>query len=101
MEPSRASWMRLGGVLEASWGLLEVWNGAPWWHACGTPVARWRARRGLLLGSIMIFRNYKDHYKEHKEGYEEGNKDHDFMRVWDSVRHAEAQGLARRIYLIS
>ena len=64
---------------------------------CGTGVARWRARRGLLLGSIMIFRHYKDHYKEHKEGYEEGNKDQDFMRVWDSVRHAQAQGLARRI----
>ena len=45
----------------------------------------------------MIFRHYKDHYKEHKEGYEEGNKDQDFMRVWDSVRHAQAQGLARRI----
>ena len=35
---------RLGGVLEASWGLLEI-----------LVVARWWARRGLLLGSFMIF----------------------------------------------
>ena len=42
---------RLGGVLEASWGLLEVWCGARLWP----PVARWRARRGLLVGSFMIF----------------------------------------------
>ena len=50
-------------------------------HSCGTRVARWWRRRGLLLGSIMIFRHYKNHYKEHKEGYEEGNKDQDFIEA--------------------
>ena len=34
---------RLGGILGrlgGLGGLLEVWSGAPWWHACGTRVAR-------------------------------------------------------------
>ena len=42
---------RLGGVLEASRGLLAV-------YACADVcrrVARWWARRGLLLGSFRIF----------------------------------------------
>ena len=38
---------RLGGVL----GLLEVYGRA---RAC-TAVARWWVRRGILLGSFMIF----------------------------------------------
>ena len=49
---------RLGGVLGASRGLLEiltVHGCARLWHGGGTRVARGWRRRGLLLGSFMIF----------------------------------------------
>ena len=98
-----ASWTYLGaswplleaswGVLEASWGVLElsweVWSCARVYtrvHAC----ARWRGRRGLLLGS---FRNFPSIIRILRK--ETGLRI--LLRVWDSVRHAQAQGLARRI----
>ena len=42
------------------------------------------ARPGSILGRLG-------------KGYKKGNKDQDLIRVWDSIRHAQAEGLARRI----
>ena len=93
---------RLGGVLEASWGLLErlggvlerlglvlrefkcgklAWLGVSW--------GRWRGRRGLLLGSFKNFPAIRRILRK-----ETGLRI--LLRVWDSVRHAQAEGLARR-----
>jgi len=95
LEPSwpvlEASW----AILEASWGLLDVsWcflthlEGileASWGsiiHGNRWTGPRWRVSRAPSLG---IFRTLNRNFPER-------NKDYDFIRVSDSVRHAQAQG---------
>ena len=75
---------RLGGILGRLGSVSRPLGGL---RVC-RPVARWWARRGLLLGS---FRNFPDLIRIIRNIWK------DFIRVWDSVRHAQAKGLARRI----
>ena len=85
---------RLGGVLEASWGLLEVWSRARLWHGGGTVVGTQRAPIRILHDFPDIIRNIirnirKDMRKEIRIRI--------LLGYHDSIRHAQAQGLARRI----
>ena len=77
-----ASWRRLGASWSSLGRFVRVHRRAR--------VCRWRERRGLLL---RILRNFPDILRNI-------SKEKEFrilLRVWDSVRHAQAQGLARRI----
>ena len=80
---------RLGGILGRLGGVLGRLGGL-YVCTCVHGCARWRGRRGLLLGS---FRNFPAIRRILRK--ETGLRI--LLRVWDSVRHAQAQGLARRI----
>ena len=87
---------RLGGVLEASWGPKNP------------PAEPQQLNPGRGGGNatppLKEFQNFSEFVKNvlsrklsRKEG-KEGKKVRKVVRVWDSVRHAQAQGLARRIH---
>ena len=75
---------------------VELRTVARVWHARGTVAGS----QTLLLGFLMIFRRYKRKKKEGKERKGRIKEGKDFIRmvrIWNSTRHAQAQGLARRI----
>ena len=96
-----ASWTYLGPswpILEATWrrlGPLKSTNRADSDYGCG--VAGPPFLRIILYVYVCISLVYIQRKRKVREDYEQEKNMSRLVRVWDSVRHAQAQGLARRI----